>query len=332
MSTDSNGIFIVVEQEAGRPTSLTLELLAIGRRLADSGGELLCACVLGHGITEVADDIACYADEVYALDDPLLAGFQVDLYASALENLCRILKPGVLLLGHTYENFEVAPKIACRMGSELITDCVGLERDGAAGSLLCAKEVYGGNALAVFKLDTRPWIVTLRQKVYEAITRSESTGKVIPFDLKLDPATALTETVSTVAEAGVNLGSAEVIVSGGRGVKTPEGIHELERLVDVLKRRFDRVELGASRPLVNEGLVPRSRQIGQTGERVSPELYIAVAISGATQHVSGIIGSKKIIAINKDGDASIFRAADYGVVGSFEDVIPAFIEQMEKLS
>jgi electron transfer flavoprotein alpha subunit len=332
MVDDRERIAVVIEQGGGQLSPVVFELLNAGRQLADRGGQLLCACVLGQGIADVCEEIAYYADEVYTVDNALLADFQADLYASALESVCKRISPATLLMEHSYENYELAPKIGYRTGSEVITDCTEIERDGVTGGLLCTKPIYGTNAVAVLELKEKPQIVTIRAKTYEPLEKSRSRGRVIPLKCDLNPSLARVRSMEVVPGQNVSLDKAEAIVSGGRGVKTQEGIDELQKLAGVLGKFFDKIEIGASRPLVNAGLLSRSHQVGQTGEKVSPQLYIAVAISGAAQHVSGIVGSKKIIAINKDGEAPIFDVADYGVVGSFEEVIPSFIEQLEGLS
>ncbi len=218
------------------------------------------------------------------------------------------------------------------MENDLITDCVKIERDSETGALLCTKPIYGGNAYAVFQLDTEPQMVTVRPKSSEALEKGNTQGAIIPFSFEFTPSLVLAKSIGIAPDADtVSLSQAEAIVSGGRGVKTTEGIEQLQGLVEALKKYYSKVELGASRPLVDEGLLPHSRQVGQTGEIVSPQLYIAVAISGAAQHMGGIAGSKKIIAINKDPEASIFEASDYGVVGQYEDIVPALIKKLEVL-
>jgi electron transfer flavoprotein alpha subunit len=331
MANDEERIVVLIEQSGGQVSPVAFELLNTGRQLARSGGQLLCACVLGQGIADVSEEIAYYADEVYAVDNTLLADFQADLYASALESVCKRISPATLLMEHSYENYELAPKIGCRTGSEVITDCMGIEKDEVTGCLLCTKPIYGNNAVAVLELKEKPQIVTIRAKTYEPLEKSRCRGKVIPVECDLSPSLAKVRSMEVVPGQNVSLDKAEVIISGGRGVKTQEGIDELQKLAGVLGKFFDKIEIGASRPVVDAGILSRSHQVGQTGEKVSPLLYIAVAISGAAQHVSGIVGSKKIIAINKDGEAPIFDVSDYGVVGSFEEVIPAFIEQLEGL-
>jgi electron transfer flavoprotein alpha subunit len=329
-STQRHRILVVTEQESGESTPLSLELLNAGRRLADSGGHILCALVLGHEVAALAEEMACYADEVYLLDRKLLSGFQADLYASALEAACRELEPVSLLLGHTYDNLEMAPKVAFRLGSDLITDCLRVERDASTGDLLATKPVYGGNARAVFELDTVPQMVLLRPKVHAPLAKGRSGGKIIPLECEIDMSLMLTESLAIFPNEIANLDQAEVIISAGRGVKNLDGIGELKKLIGTFERYFDRVELGASRPLVDAGFAPRSRLVGQTGHRVAPKLYMAVGISGSLQHVRGMSASGKVVAVNRDREAPIFDMADYGVVGPFEEVIPALIQQLEE--
>jgi electron transfer flavoprotein alpha subunit len=330
-STQGDRILVITEQESGEASPVTLELLNAGRRLADSGGHILCALVLGHEVAALAEEMACYADEVYLLDHKLLAEFQADLYASALEEACQVLEPLSLLLGHTYDNLEMAPKVAFRLGSDLITDCVRVERDDGSGHLLCTKPVYGDNARAVFELDAHPQIALMRPKGYAPLVKGQLKGKIFPLECRIDPSSAKTESLAIISDESVNLDLAEAIVSAGRGVKDSEGIGELRKLIRTLEKYFERVELGASRPLVDAGILPRSRQVGQTGERVAPRLYVAVGISGSIQHVRGMSGSGKVIAINRDREAPIFGLADYGVVGNFEEVLPALITQLKEL-
>jgi electron transfer flavoprotein alpha subunit len=333
MTKEKDRILVLVQQKAdGHIDPITFELLKSATDLSLQGGETVCACILGSGVGLLADEISYYASEVYVINDPFLCTFLPNVYASALEGLCRDLAPRTVLMGHTYENQDMAPKLACKMEDDLITDCVKLERDSETGALLCTKPIYGGNAYAVFQLDTEPQMVTVRPKSLEALEKGNTQGAIIPFSFEFTPSLVLVKSIGIVPDAEtVSLSQAEAIVSGGRGVKTTEGIEQLQGLVEALKKYYGKVELGASRPLVDEGLLPHSRQVGQTGEIVSPQLYIAVAISGAAQHMGGIGGSKKIIAINKDPEASIFEASDYGIVGQYEDIVPLLIKKLEVL-
>ncbi len=332
MLKEQKRVLVLIEKEKGHIAPISLELLRAGRDLSHKCGEILSACVLGQGIHDLSDEISYYADEVIMLDNPLLANFEANVWASALANLCEVAKPTTIIVGHTYDNMELAPKLAFRVGSDLITDCVHLEEDTGNGRhLLCTKPIYGNNAVAVIAIETKPQMVTLRSKVWHALQKSEDKGEIVSFDCKPELFTAMTESVELVPGESVNLDKADAIVAAGRGIKTAEAVAELDGLLKVLKNYFNNVELGASRPVVEAGLLPRSRQIGQTGEKVGPQLYIALAISGATQHVTGIVPSKKVIAINKDPDAPIFEAADYGVVASYEEVLPSLINKLEEL-
>jgi electron transfer flavoprotein alpha subunit len=324
-------ILVLVGKEDGGVAPVTYELLRAGRELADKVSASLCTAVLGHKVGGISQELAHYSVEVYHLDNPYLAVFQADIWVSALEKLCRDINPGIVLMGHTIDNQSLAPRLASRMGSQVIMDCIGLDIERETGHLLCTKEVYGGNAIAIFEMEKRPKMATLRPKVMEAIRPRPTQGKVIDFKLAIDAALAKTESIETVIEESVSLDKANAIVCVGRGLGSIERLKQLEELAELLRKRFDRVELGGSRPAIDAGWLSSSRQIGLTGEKVSPELDIAVGISGASQHLLGIVGSKKIVAINKDPQAAIFQYADYGVVDRYEDVLPAFIAKLREL-
>lgn len=325
-------ILILSEIEDREVAPITFELLQVGRNLANSIGESLCSAVLGNETAKISEHIAQFSDEVYCIESPLLETFQNDLYAHLLEKLCRQLSPEIILIGQTINNIGLAPKLAYRMGARLITDCTSLDIDKQTGSLLCTKPVYGDRANAVFVLDSTPKMATLRPRSAEPVTKSSGRGTVVNIDISDDRFSLEAEIIGTVPGDSVSIDKADAIVAGGRGVKGTEGLAILEELAGSLRKYFDKVELGASRPLIDAGLLPKSRQIGQTGEKVTPQLYVAVAISGSSQHISGIAGSKKIIAINKDADAPIFGVADYGVIGQYEYVLPALIGKLMELS
>jgi len=327
-----NGIVMVIVENADQGVaSVTFELLEVGRRIAYDLKGTLCGVVVGHGIADISHEIAYFVDEVYCVDHALLASFQAEAYTSALEQLCRRMNPDIVLMGHILNNLDLAPRLAYRIGAQPITDCINVAIESKTGHLLCTKPVYGGNAIATFKIERKPRVATLRSKVVEPIERSPTKGKVISFDPAIEGSLAKTELIEIVTEEGVSLDKADAIVAGGRGIKNLEGLKQLEELAKVLERYFGRVELGASRPLVDANLLPSSRQIGLTGEKVAPELYIAVGISGASQHLTGILGSKKIIAVNSDPKAPIFGSADYGVIGNYEDIVPALRKKLEEL-
>jgi electron transfer flavoprotein alpha subunit len=325
-------VLVLVETEGGQCSPLTFELFKAAEGLIRGNKELLCACILGHETQVLAEEIARYVSKVYVVDNPLLSDLQPEIRAQALSALGSSVKPQTLIMGQTYENLEIAPGIALRLGADLITDCIHIEREATSGMVLATKPVYSGHAQAVFELEANPRMILLRMGIYEPCSKGLSRGEIIPFECSIDSSLVLTEQITFVAEEVINLGQAEVIVGAGRGVKNIEGIGELEKLIAALKPFFDRVELGASRPLVDAGLLPRSRQVGQTGERVSPRIYFAVGISGAIQHLSGMINSEKIVAINTDREAPIFGVSDYGVVGPFEEILPAMIQALKEIA
>lgn len=324
-------VLVLVENEGRGIASITFELLGIGRKIVNELKGTFHAAILGHEISDVTKEIALFADEVYSLDHPLLANFEPDLYASALKQLCQKVNPDVVLIGCTLNNLDLAPRLAYKIGVEVITDCIDLAIEPETGHLLCTKPVYGAKVISTFRLEGKPCMATLRPKAADPVKSGLGRGEIIHFKPLIDETLVKVETIERIKEESVSLDKAAAIVAGGRGVKDAEGLERLKGLIKVLKKYFTKVELGASRPLVDAHLVPSSRQVGLTGEKVAPELYIAVGISGSLQHVTGITGAKKIIAINTDPKAHIFKVADFGVIGTFEEVVPAFKRKLEEL-
>ena len=333
VNKEHKGILVLVEKEGENVVApITFELLKAGRVLVDKIEGVLCAAVLGHGVSDISREIAHFSDQVYSIDNVLASSFQVDFYVHALEKLCRNLSPRIIILGHTLDNLDLAPRLACRIGAKLITDCIDLEIEPESDHLLCTKPVYGDNIFATFEVEKEPQMATLRPKVMEYIERSPVESKVISFDPAIDQSLAKTESIERVISTeSASLDKADAIVAGGRGIKRIEDLEQLKEIAEVLKRYYGKVELGASRPLVDAGWLPNSRQLGLTGVRASPQLYVAIGISGASQHLTGIIGSKKIVAINKDEQAYIMGSADYGVIGNYEEILPAFIKKLIEL-
>jgi electron transfer flavoprotein alpha subunit len=326
-------VLVIVEEDNGEIAAITFELLHVGKDLADRIGASLCAVLVGHDVARGAENVAACCDEVYCVKNPCLTTFRSDLYLLALEDLLTRFPVEIILMGHTINNIDLAPRLAHRMGASLITDCTSVIIDEETGSLLCTKPVYGDRANAVFVADGKPKMVTLRSKSVEPIQQRIGAGKIFNLDVTPDQSMLdRIELIEAVAGESVSLDKADAIVAGGRGIKGREGLKVLERLIEALRNYFGTVEMGGSRPLIDEGLLPKSRQLGQTGEKAAPRLYVAVAISGSSQHIGGIVRSRKIIAINKDVEAPIFGVADYGVVGQYEDVVPALVEKLRELA
>jgi electron transfer flavoprotein alpha subunit len=329
--SENKRVFVLVEREGLAIAPISFELLGIAKQIATDLRGALCAVAIGHEVADISDQVSSFVDEVYSIDHPQLKSFNSEIYIHALEQLYQKVNPDVILMGCTLDNLDLAPRLAYRMGVQVITDCVQLAVEPETGYLLCTKPVYGAKVNSVFKLVKKPYVITLRTKAVQAIDLGSAKGKTIQFDPIIDESLVKVKTVEKIKEESVSLNRAEAIVGGGRGIRDAEGLEQLKELIKALRRYFGKVELGASRPLVDAHLVPSSRQIGLTGEKVAPELYIAVGISGSLQHLTGILGAKKIVAINTDTKANIFKVADYGVIGSFEEVVPALKRRLEKL-
>ncbi len=328
---DNKGVMIVGECVDCAPVAITHELLGIGRKLADSLGEPLSAVLLADKVGDAAKDaIAFGADKVYVVESPLLKDYVTDSYVDAIEKLCHEVKPNIVLVGQTPMGRDLAPRLAFRLGTGVTLDCLDLKIDPQTKLMVQTKPVYGGNALAEIVCEkTRPQMATVRPKTMEALARNDSRkGEIIHFDPKLDASKIRAKFVERVKEKveGVKLEDANVVVCGGRGIGGPENFAMLKELAKILG-----AALGASRPPCDNGWVPATLQIGLTGKIVSPTLYIAVAVSGASQHLSGCSGAKNIIAINKDAEANIFKVARYGVVGDYKKILPPFTNKVKEL-
>ncbi len=329
----ANDVMIYGEvTEEGNISTVTLELLNVGRMLARSSGGKLAAILMGNGIAAAAEEVACLGvDKVYTMESPLLKDFLADLWVDALEKLCREMDPYILLMGHTETAIDVAPRLAFRLNTQLTMDCTDIELDIDDGLLLRTKPVFGGNVNGVFKYEGKPQFVTVRSKAFDPVENGQSAGEIIAFDAGIDASKARVELIERVREEVVELDKAAVIVAGGRGIEEPEKLEDIRELLNLLKGYFGSGEIGCTRPLVDMGWFSSQHQVGLTGQKVAPELYVAVGLSGASQHVAGITRAKKVVAINKSEEAPIFQVADYGVVAEFEDVLAAFRNRLEEL-
>jgi len=324
------GVMIYGEVVEGKLVSITAELLGCGRKLADDLGQELCAVLAGSDISNFAQEaITLGADKVYVIDDPLLKDYQTDSYVSVMEKVAKQVMPQILLLGQTSTGRDLAPRLAFRLGTAASMDCVELAIDPESKLMLQTKPVYGGNAQAIFTCESFPQIATVRPKAMSPLEPDTSRkGEVITIEAGLDPSAIRTKVLEKVKEEveGIKLEDAEVVIGGGRGIGDAEGFEQLRELAKVLKGA-----VGATRPPCDNEWVPAVAQVGLTGKIIAPDLYIAVALSGASQHMSGCSGSKNIVAINKDAEANIFREAHFGVVGDWKKVLPAFTNKVKEL-
>jgi electron transfer flavoprotein alpha subunit len=323
-------VMIFCETTEGKLASIATELLGGGRKLADDLGQELSAVLIGSGISSLAQEAIAYgANKVYVVDDPLLKDYQTDAYVLVIEKVAKQVMPQILLMGQTSIGRDLAPRLAFRLNTAASLGCLELAIDPQSKLLLQTKPVYGGNAQAVFVSESFPQIATVRPKAMTPLEPDKSRkGEVITIDAGLDPSVIRTKVLEKVPEEveGIKLEEAEVVVSGGRGIGSAEGFKQLEELARMLKGA-----VGATRPPCDNGWMPAGAQIGLTGKIVTPDLYIAVALSGSSQHMSGCSGAKTIVAINKDPEANIFREARFGVVGDWKKVLPAFTDKLKQL-
>jgi electron transfer flavoprotein alpha subunit len=325
----AKGIWVFAEVKDGNIRKITFELLSQGKKMAEKLGEELVAVLLGSGVEGLTGRLAEYADKVYWVDDPALAQYTTDPYATILTNLLKEHQPSIFLCGATIMGKDLSPRIATRLQTGLATDCTGLTIGD--GNLLVAKRpVYAGKAFIELTCPvSRPQIASVRPNVLEMLPPSGAKkGETIKVEAKVDSGSLRTAVLEVVKAAGakVDLTEAEIIVSGGRGMKGAENFKVLEELADVIHGT-----VGASRAAVDSGWREHGDQVGQTGKVVTPNLYIACGISGAIQHLAGMGSSKIIVAINKDPDAPIFQKADYGIVEDLFKVLPVFTAELKKL-
>jgi electron transfer flavoprotein alpha subunit len=313
-------ILTFAEARDGKLRRSSLETVAEARRLAGPLGAQVETVVVGQGTEALAGELAAHgADRVRVFDDPALAAYATEPYARALAQAVTEAKPNVVLVPFTAMGKDLAPRVAARIGAGLVSDCVAFEvKDGR---LSARRPMYAGKAYATVEWTGEPQLATLRPNVFPLGTKDDS-RKAEVVKGTVDTASRARVTATTATSQGkIQLSEAQIIVSGGRGLKGPENFHLVESLAAALG-----AAVGASRAVVDAGWVDHQLQVGQTGRTVSPSLYVACGISGAIQHLAGMSSSRCIVAINKDPDAPIFKVADYGVCGDLFEVLPALTE------
>ena len=332
MEALSKDLWVLIETgEDGSAKSVGLELLNPGRRLADAQGGALVAVVVGCQTEAAVKEAGAYgADKIIVVDGPEYRHYTTDAYADALYALVNKYGPTTMMIGATNVGRDVGPRLSCRLKTGLTADCTAVDYDEATGNIAWTRPTFGGNLLATIMCpEHRPQIGTVRPGVFKKGERiPDNQPEIIREEIHITADRIRTRVVEVIRELNgenINLESAEVIVSGGRGVGGPEGFALLKELADLLGG-----VVGASRAAVDSDWIGHVHQVGQTGKTVGPKLYIACGISGAIQHVAGMSGSGTIVAINKDPDAPIFQIADYSVVGDLKLVIPALIKEIRE--
>lgn len=329
-----NGVMLYGEIDDGGIANITAEMAGVGRNIADKLGQELQAVLIGNGAKIYAQELICLGiDKVYVCDDPVLGNYQSDLYVAVMEDLVQD-PPSLLLFGHTETGRDLAPRLGFRLRTGVVMDGIKIEADTSSRKIFITHPVYGSKANARFTLKSDGLqIATIRAKSNEPAEKDANrTGEIVIRTGSIPKPETPIKVIEQVKDevTGVKLEQASVVVSGGRGMQGAEGFEYLRKLARILGGETGGA-VGASRAAVDNGWISNKQQVGQTGKIVSPNIYVAVGISGAMQHIAGCASSKNIIAINKDPEAPIFNIANYGIVGNWEEVIPAFTEKCESI-
>jgi electron transfer flavoprotein alpha subunit len=325
-----NPVLVFAEHQGGKLTRGTWEALAAGQHLAKNLSTGVAAVLLGNHIAPLAAELASAAvQEVLTVDSPLLGDYTADGYSLALRAVVEQQQPLYVVFSHTYQVRDFAPKLAAGLGRGLMSDCLGYRNE--AGKLIFVRQVFQGKYCADVELSGEaPYFVSFQAAAFreDAAERGASPAPitVLAVNLAADSIRTRPEERFREAKQAVDLTQAEQIVAVGRGIKAPEHMELAQKLANALG-----ADLGASRPICDNGWLPMDRQIGSSGQTVAPKLYVALGISGAIQHMVGMKGSRTIVAINKDKEAPIFEVATYGVVGDLFEIVPPLVEEIKKV-
>lgn len=337
------GVFVYAESVDNKLNSIAFELLGKARELAGDLGTKVTAVVIGSDVKKDVDELAAYgADRVIVVEDPILKDYMTEPYTHALASVIKKFKPEIMLVGATPIGRDLGPSVSARVGTGLTADCTkldigdfplvpvaGKEDEQLHKQLLMTRPAFGGNTIATIACPGhRPQMATVRPGVMEKIARIDGAkAEVIEYNpgfTRNNKYVEIQDVVKSVSET-VDIMDAKILVSGGRGIGSPENFSILRELADELGG-----EVSCSRAVVDSGWMPKAMQVGQTGKTVRPQVYFAIGISGAIQHVAGMEESDLIIAINKDETAPIFSVADYGIVGDYKKIVPELTKQIRE--
>ncbi len=326
---DYKDVYVFIEQREGNVQSVALELLGKAKELAAALNEKVVALFPGYNISNQAQMLIEYgADKVICIDQPELKDYLTEQYKQALCQAIDEFKPSIVLLGATTIGRDLGPRLSAKVGTGLTADCTRLEISEER-ELMMTRPAFGGNLMAtIMCTEHRPQMSTVRPGVMQKADRDASRkGEIIEFKPVFDASKFKVRILESVKENKdkVNITEAKILVSGGRGVGNAEGFKKLEKMANVLD-----AQVSSSRAMVDAGIMDHDRQVGQTGKTVRPDLYFAIGISGAIQHLAGMEESDYIIAINKDKYAPIFGVADLGIVGDMNKIVPLLTERLEK--
>ncbi|MDS1004603.1 electron transfer flavoprotein subunit alpha/FixB family protein [Clostridium sporogenes] len=330
--SDFKGIWVFAEQREGKLQKVALELIGKGKDLSKKLGVELTAVLLGYDIDNMPKQLIDYgADKVLYVNDPLLKNYTTDGYTKVIYDLIQERKPEILLVGATYIGRDLAPRISSRLGTGLTADCTGLDIDNDTRNLLMTRPAFGGNLMATIICESnRPQMSTVRPGVFEKLEKdSNRDGSIenIKINLKESDIKIKIKEIIKLAREIEDISEAKILVSGGRGLGSPEGFKLLRELADLMGGA-----ISGSRAVVDSGWIDKAYQVGQTGKTVRPNLYIACGISGAIQHLAGMQDSDYIIAINKDESAPIMQVADLSIVGDYKKILPSMIDEIKKIN
>ncbi|AVP56099.1 electron transfer flavoprotein subunit alpha [Clostridium tetani] len=319
---DYKGVWVFAEQRDGELQKVSLELLGKGREIADKLGVELTALLLGNKIDNIAEELVAYgADKVIYAQNPLLSHYTTDGYTKVICDLVAEEKPEIILVGATYIGRDLGPRVAARLRTGLTADCTALDVEEGTNNLLMTRPAFGGNLMATIVCgEHRPQMSTVRPGVFEKLKKDAGRkGEIKKIEAKLEMSDIRTkvEDVVKITKNVMDIGEAEFLVAGGRGIGSKENFKMLEELAELLGGN-----VAGSRAAIDNGWIDKDYQVGQTGKTVRPMVYIAVGISGAIQHLAGMQDSDYIIAINKDEAAPIMQIADLGLVGDYNKMYP----------
>ena len=335
------GVYVFAQQVDNEISGIALELLGKGKELAAKLETEVTAVLIGYNVKNLADKLAEYgADKVILVDDPELETYRTEPYAHALASVIEKYKPEIVLVGATAIGRDLGPTVSARVKTGLTADCTVLEigdfplvaipgQEQKHNQLLMTRPAFGGNIMATLMCPrTKPQMATVRPGVMKRIDKDETRkGELIKFDVDFTEADMNVEILEVVKsdKKSVDLTEAKLIVSGGRGIGSPQGFDMIRDVADALG-----AEVGSSRACVDAGWIEKDRQVGQTGKTVRPDLYMACGISGAIQHVAGMEGSELVISINKNDTAPIFEVSDLGIVGDVKQILPKLADAIRK--
>ena len=322
-------VLVVAEIAHGALSMHTRETMSAGREIADARGEELAVLVAGEDVRRHAEEaVTCGADVALTVDDPAMDLYQPELFLDVVHKVCELRSPRLVVLPHSPLGCDVAPRLAYRLGSRWGSGCVGLRVDDASGAVVQTRLLYGGKVQVDEVIDATPPVVSVRSKSYDAATTDASTsGRIEALAAEIGDPGRVRTVERRAQDRGITdeLREAAVIVSGGRGMASAEAFDVLAEVAEAMGGT-----VGASKAVIDAGWAPAERQVGLSGVTVAPRLYVAIGVSGATQHMMGCNKAKLIAAINKDPDAPIFQFAKYGIVGEWQKVLPPLLAELRE--